>query len=148
MGTEDLVVGAASPVWGALLDAAAYLVEKYPKLADEDNPAPPPPPPPNGAKCPPVHRQISPRIPETAILLPKRPASEKPPPQPAPTRRTGRPYRAGHDQLRPAKCPGFIAAPVPRRPPLTPQNHPASARNPGLPQNNPLEFLEKTPYVG
>ena len=43
--TEDLVVGAASPVWDALLDAAAYLVEKYPELADEENPPPPPPPP-------------------------------------------------------------------------------------------------------
>ena len=36
----NTVTGAASPIWDALLNAAAYLVEKYPELADEDHPAP------------------------------------------------------------------------------------------------------------
>ena len=50
--TEELVKGAASPVWDALIDAASYLVAKYPELADEEHPAAPPPPDPSSGETP------------------------------------------------------------------------------------------------
>ena len=43
--TEELVTAAAEPVWDALMEVAAKLVEMYPdELADPDEEAVPPPP--------------------------------------------------------------------------------------------------------